>query len=200
MSVAGLVLAAGAGRRMGGPKALISLGGELLVERAIRTLADGGCDPVLVVVGAAADEVRRRAELGGAMVVVHAGWDEGLGSSLTAGLAALAPLDEVTAAVVALADQPWIRAGAVVRLLAAHAGGAGVAVATYDGRRRNPVLLARPTWSDVPPTGDVGARDLARGDAAVAVACTGDPLDLDTPDDLSRARAREAAERSTASL
>ncbi|HZB47826.1 MAG TPA: NTP transferase domain-containing protein, partial [Mycobacteriales bacterium] len=57
MTVAGLVLAAGGGSRMGRPKALVRLGGELLVERACRLLADGGCAPVLAVLGAGADEV-----------------------------------------------------------------------------------------------------------------------------------------------
>src|SRR5687768_9682673 len=62
--VAGLVLAAGGGRRYGGPKALVSRQGQLLVERAVATLRDGGCAPILVVVGAEADRVRAEATLG----------------------------------------------------------------------------------------------------------------------------------------
>ncbi|SDY89258.1 molybdenum cofactor cytidylyltransferase/nicotine blue oxidoreductase [Micromonospora pattaloongensis] len=56
MTAAGLVLAAGGGRRYGAPKALVAVDGRLLVERAVRTVRDGGCDPVVVVLGAAADE------------------------------------------------------------------------------------------------------------------------------------------------
>lgn len=196
MTVAGLVLAAGGGRRMGGPKALVRLGGELLVARVHRTLEEGGCAPVVVVLGAGATEVQAVAPLAGAEVVVHGGWEAGLGSSLVAGLAALRDRPEITAAVVALADQPWVKPASVARLRAAHdRDGASVAVATYDGRRRNPVLLARQHWADVTGTGDVGARDLARSAEAVEVAVEGDPTDLDTPEDLARAEVTLTARR-----
>lgn len=89
MTAAGLLLAAGAGRRYGMPKALVTDAGRLLVERALATLVEGGCDPVVVVLGAAADEVLARAELSGAIVVVNPEWAGGMGSSLRAGLAAL---------------------------------------------------------------------------------------------------------------
>ncbi|MBA3293424.1 MAG: NTP transferase domain-containing protein [Geodermatophilaceae bacterium] len=88
--VAGLVLAAGAGRRYGMPKALVSYEGGLLVERAYRLVADV-CEVVIVVLGAAADEVRSRADLGDAQVVINRDWDTGMGSSLRTGLAALGP-------------------------------------------------------------------------------------------------------------
>lgn len=87
--VAGLVLAAGAGRRYGMPKALVPYGGSLLVERAYRLAAEV-CDPVVVVVGAAADEVRSAADLGDAAVVLNPDWDTGMASSLRTGLTALA--------------------------------------------------------------------------------------------------------------
>ena len=86
---AGLVLAAGAGRRYGSPKALVRLGDRLLVERAADLLAAGGCDPVLVVLGAAADEVLATAAL--PETVLNPDWATGMGSSLRAGLAALPP-------------------------------------------------------------------------------------------------------------
>src|SRR5437588_1746517 len=87
---AGLLLAAGGGRRYGMPKALVERDGRLLVEHAAQVLRAGGCDPVVVVLGAAADEVRRRADLAGAIVVDNPDWADGMGSSLRAGLAALA--------------------------------------------------------------------------------------------------------------
>jgi len=190
MTVAGLLLAAGAGRRMGGPKALLELEGEPLVCRGIRLLAEGGCDPVVVVVGAAADRVRELCE--GAEVVEAAGWDTGMGASLRAGLARLGGETVVSGAVVALVDQPLVTVAVLDRLHAAHGAGAVAAVATYDGRPRNPVLLARSTWQGVSAaaTGDEGARGWLRAhpDLVVQVDCTGvgAPDDLDTPLDLTR--------------
>jgi CTP:molybdopterin cytidylyltransferase MocA len=184
--VAGLVLAAGSGSRFGRPKALVALDGELLVDRAVRLLVDGGCAPVLVVLGAAADEVRAATEL--PHVVVAPEWETGMGASLRAGLAHL-PRD-VDACVVALVDQPLVGAEAVTRLRAAHGAGAVAAVATYAGRPRNPVLLDRSVWADVAgaATGDEGARAWLRAhaDRVTAVRCdgTGSPYDIDTPDDL----------------
>lgn len=185
MTVAGLLLAAGSGRRFGSPKALVAFEGELLVERGRRLLADGGCDPVLVVIGAQADDVRPHA----GDCVVADDWATGMGASLGAGLRAL----ESTAAqavVVALVDQPRVSAEAVRRLRAAYDAGAEAAVATYDGEQRNPVLLARSTWPEVAmaAVGDVGARPWLRAhpDRVVDVACddTGSAHDVDTPADL----------------
>lgn len=184
MTVAGLLLAAGAGRRMGGPKALVELDGEPLVRRGIRLLADGGCDPVVVVVGASAERVRPLCD--GATVVEADDWDTGMGASLRAGLAALT----AGACVVALVDQPLVTPVVVERLRAAHAAGATAAVATYDGLPRNPVLLDRSTWDAVSlmARGDQGARGwiTAHPEQVVQVDCTdaGAPDDLDTPDDL----------------
>ncbi|MGI8537457.1 MAG: nucleotidyltransferase family protein [Mycobacteriales bacterium] len=185
-AVAGLLLAAGASPKTGGPKALIRLDGEPLVQRVIRLLADGGCDPVVVVVGASAEQVRPLCA--GADVVEATDWDTGMGASLRAGLAALATVD---ACVVALVDQPGVTAAAVQRLRAAYDGGAVAAVATYGGKQRNPVLLDRSTWPGVTDaaTGDEGARGWLRAhpELVVLVDCTdaGAPDDLDTPDDLA---------------
>lgn len=189
MRTAGLVLAAGAGRRMGRPKAMLSTGGERFVDRAVRTLAAGGAEPVLVVVGAA--------DVGhvDAIVVPNPRWSDGIGSSLAAGLRAAAtyveqvgPLDAV---VVTLVDQPGISADAVARVLA-HAGDAPAAVATYAGSPLHPVLLRASTWRDVATSarGDRGARPYldANADLVVRVPCDGlgDPFDVDTPADLAR--------------
>ena len=189
-SLAGVVLAAGAGRRFGGPKALVQLGGELLVERACRVLAEGGCQALVVVLGAAADEVRDQARLpAGATIVHNPDWPTGMGSSLRAGLAALPA--EAGAVVVGLVDQPLVRPEAVRRLAAAWRRGAVAAVATYRGEPRNPVLLTRPILAEVAAdaTGDRGARAWLRRHPAVvcSVACddAGDPADIDTPDDLT---------------
>ncbi|WP_322754282.1 nucleotidyltransferase family protein [Frankia sp. Cas3] len=195
--VGGLVLAAGAGRRFGGPKALATLDGEPLVERAARLLAAGGCAPVFVVLGAAAAEVTRSATLPGVQVVLAPDWAEGMGSSLRRGLDAVADT-ALDAVIIALVDQPLIGPQAVRRLLDAHASGAVAAVATYGGQPRNPVLLRRETWAEVcaHARGDVGARAWlhAHPDRVVTVACdgTGSPDDIDTPADLARLSAATA--------
>jgi CTP:molybdopterin cytidylyltransferase MocA len=182
--VAGVLLAAGAGRRLGRPKALVELGGVRLVDHGARMLAAGGAVPVVVVTGAAPVTVP------GAVIAANRDWASGMGSSLAAGLRAVP--GDCTAAVVALVDQPLVGPEAVARLIAAHAAGAGVAVAAYGGRPRNPVLLARGHWPDVLAlaVGDVGARPFLRAhpDLVTLVECadTGRPDDVDTVADLAR--------------
>ena len=162
------------------------------MRRGIRLLIAGGCDPVVVVVGASAEAVRPLCD--GAQVVEAAGWESGMGASLRAGLLALAADPRAEACVVALVDQPLVTPVAVERLLAAHADGATAAVATYDGRPRNPVLLDRSTWAGVSgaAVGDEGARGWLRAhpDLVRPVDCTdvGAPDDLDTPADLAALR------------
>lgn len=183
---AGLLLAAGAGRRFGSPKALAALpDGTPFLRRAIDALREGGCAPVLVVLGAQADQARKLAD--GAEVVVNAGWASGMGSSLAAGLAALP--SAVDAAMVLLVDTPGIGAAAVARL-SVYTAPDVVAVGTYAGRRGHPVLLGREHWPEVIRTaaGDIGARRFLRAHAelVVEVPC-GDiasPEDIDTPEDL----------------
>jgi len=191
-AVAGLLLAAGGGSRFGLAKALVRLDGELLVQRGVRLLREGGCEPVVVVLGAQAEQVMALAQLEDSVLALD--WETGMGASLRAGLQALTPRP-VDACVVALADQPLVGAAAVVRLVQAHAAGAVAAVATYGGRQRNPVLLARSTWAGVceAATGDTGARPWLRAhpELVVELACddTGSPFDVDTPDDLATVEA-----------
>jgi CTP:molybdopterin cytidylyltransferase MocA len=190
VTVAGVLLAAGGGRRFGGPKALIEHSGELLVERGVRLLVVSGCSPVVAVLGAAADEVERRAHVEPAIVAVNPGWEEGIGSSVRVGLHTLDAVADVGAAVVALCDQPHVGPAVVERLVAAWEMGAPAAVAAFGGEPRNPVLLDRSLWDDVVRSarGDVGARGFlrTRPDLVTEVEC-GDiasAADIDTPEDL----------------
>ncbi|HET6708609.1 nucleotidyltransferase family protein [Amycolatopsis sp.] len=191
-SVAGLLLAAGAGRRFGGPKALVQLDGEPLVRRALRTLTAAGCAPVLVVVGAAADDVRALLP-DPAQAVTAEDWTTGMGASLRAGLSALETAFESTghptAALVHLVDLPWVGPEALARV-AAHATPESVARAAYDGVPGHPVLLGRRWWRDVAAAahGDRGARDwLATRDDLTLIECgdLGSGRDVDRPGDLA---------------
>jgi len=180
--VAGLVLAAGAGSRFGRPKAVVELDGERLVDRAVRVLRAGGISRTYVVSGAV------ELDVAGAAVVANPDWAVGMGSSLRAGLAAMAV--DVEAALVVLVDQVGLTPAAVSRVMAAGAGPARLATATYDGRRGHPVLIGRAHWREVAATavGEVGARDVlaAHADEVVTVEC-GDvatDADVDRPEDL----------------
>jgi CTP:molybdopterin cytidylyltransferase MocA len=113
---AGLLLAAGEGSRLGRPKALVEIDGVRLVDRGVRMLHEAGCTPIIVVTGAA------RVDVAGAVVVHNPDWRTGMGSSLRAGLSALAP--DCPAVVIALVDQPKVTADAVRRLREAHESGA----------------------------------------------------------------------------
>ncbi|GHF25993.1 4-diphosphocytidyl-2C-methyl-D-erythritol synthase [Streptomyces mashuensis] len=192
-SIAGLVLAAGGGRRLGGrPKALLVHRGEPLVARAVRVLRAAGCEPVQVVVGADAAAVRAvlAPPPDGPVVVENPDWRSGMGSSLRAGLAALDATD-AGAVLVLLVDQPRVGAEAVARVLAAHRAGAALAAAAYGGVRGHPVLLGREHWPGVTATaeGDRGARaHLARHAGALRLVECGDvaaPDDVDRPEDLA---------------
>ncbi|MBP2337720.1 CTP:molybdopterin cytidylyltransferase MocA [Saccharothrix coeruleofusca] len=184
MRVAGLLLAAGAGRRFGGPKALVSHGGARWVESAGGVLRAAGCDPVVVVLGAEAARVRATAALGDAVVVDNADWPTGMGSSLRAGLAAA---EDVDAVVVLPVDTPGITAAAVSRLAALAAPGA-LARASYEGVPGHPVLLGREHWPGVAlaAVGDAGARDYLAERRVLLVPCedVADGRDIDHPDDL----------------
>ena len=150
--VAGLLLAAGAGRRMGMPKALVD---DWLV-RSIEVLREGGCDDVLVVLGAAADEARALLPTD-QRVVVAEDWDEGMGASLRVGLAALGP--DAEAAVVHLVDLPDVGADVVARVVSTGSP-ARLARAAYAGVPGHPVLIGRDHWAGVieAAVGDQGAR------------------------------------------
>ncbi|MFF9090864.1 NTP transferase domain-containing protein [Streptomyces sp. NPDC014991] len=188
--VAGLLLAAGGGSRLGGrPKALLAHRGRPLVEHAAGVLRAAGCGRIHVVLGARADEVRRRAGLAGCVLVDNPDWAEGMGSSLRAGLASLAGTG-VRAALVSLVDQPGIGPAAAARVLGAYEDGTSLAAASYDGVRGHPVLFGAAHWAGIArtATGDRGARAYlkAHEDRIRLVECAdvAEPYDIDTEADL----------------
>jgi molybdenum cofactor cytidylyltransferase/nicotine blue oxidoreductase len=189
MAAHGLVLAAGAGRRMGGPKALLrDAAGTPFVTRAVQVLHEGGCPRVTVVVGAGVDEVLPLLAGLDVAVAVARDWAEGMGASLRTGLTDPS-LDGAAAVVVTLVDLPDVGAAVVGRLLTTSPPSpAALARAAYGGSPGHPVLAGRDHWAGIVATahGDRGARDYLRAHPPVLVEC-GDLAtgrDVDTPDAL----------------
>lgn len=184
MIVDGLLLAAGAGTRMGRPKALVvGDDGTPWLVAALGRLHDGGCRRVTVVLGAAAAEAATLMEGADAQVVVAADWAEGMSASLRTGLAALDP--DADAALVTLVDLPDVTADVIGRVVAAATGPDVLARAAYDGTPGHPVLIGRAHWAGViaTATGDHGARHYLKPREVVQVEC-GDLAtgrDVDTP-------------------
>lgn len=180
--VAAVLLAAGAGSRFGGPdpKLRTTLRGRPLLSHAIDAVVESGLE-VFVVTGAVdVDDL-----LPEAVTVVHnPHWAEGQAVSVRAGIAAAEAAGH-DAVVVGLGDQPFVTADAW-RSLAAERG--DLVVATYDGRRGNPVRLGAAVWSLLPPAGDeVGRAVMAHFPNLVReIPCTGTSVDIDTLEDLRR--------------
>lgn len=180
--IAGVVLAAGAGRRMGAPKAELVVDGRRLVDRAADVLAAGGCAPVLAV-------VRPGTEVPGARAVINPDPDRGMRSSLEVALDAAGT--DVDALLVLLVDTPGVGADAVAAVRAAWRPGR-IAVARFRSRRGHPIAMAPGQWREsieyAAP--DEGARAyLAAHEGLVdEITVPGDPTDLDDPQDIPGAR------------
>jgi len=164
------VLAAGAGSRMGAPKALMHTpDGVPWVDLACGLLRDAGCDRVLVVLGAAMVPVPAFAE-----VVVAADWTFGMSASLRAGLLA----STGDASVVTLVDLPELPLDVVRRVVAEPVGTDALRQAVFDGRPGHPVLIGRDHRDAVVASlaGDRGARNYLVLHGAREVEC-GDLFD-----------------------
>ena len=188
--VSAIVLAAGAGSRFGGGKLLAPFGGRTLIEATLCGLRGAPVDEIIVVVGAEGERLRSISTAYETRIVENQDWTEGMSTSVRAGLRACAP--GARAAVVCLADQPLVGAEAVGRLVEAYKRGARVAVATYGGEMRNPVLFARGVWPLLlrEMSGDRGARVFLKHHRKIVteVSCddVADPADVDTVEDLRR--------------
>jgi len=181
----GLVLAAGAGTRMGRPKALCTTpDGVPWLHRAHDALLGGGCATVRVVLGAGADEAIPLVPPG-AEVVVARDWRRGMGASLAAGLAGLTPASPTVAVVVTLVDLPELDARAVSRVTAAPVAPGDLRRATFGLGPGHPVLIGRDHWSPLRRLlhGDSGARDYLRTHPPAAIDCADLPggHDHDSP-------------------
>jgi CTP:molybdopterin cytidylyltransferase MocA len=182
----GLLLAAGAGRRMGKPKALVcDADGTSWLARAAHTLHDGGCDLVIIVLGAQADQALAVAGEVADVVVVNDNWADGMGTSLRAGLCYLAAdHPDAVAAVVHLVDLPDVTSAVVQRLLAKSSPFALVRAA-YHRVPGHPVLIGREHWSALIEvlSGDTGAKQYLHKHKSGIVECgdlaTGKDVDFE---------------------
>ena len=171
MSVVGIVLAAGAGTRYGHPKALATdADGRGWIARAVETLTDAGCAPVLVVLGARHDEATALVPAA-ATIVVAADWSEGLSASVRAGLAVAAET-AATAALMVPVDVPELPASACIRV-SADASAETLRQAAYGGEVGHPALIGRAHWSALAAelAGDRGAGGYLRAHGAALVEC-----------------------------
>jgi CTP:molybdopterin cytidylyltransferase MocA len=177
--VAGAVLAAGAGTRMGAPKAALMVGGGRLLDRAVAALSGGGCDPVIAV-------VRSGTLVAGALAVINDDPARGMRSSLELAVDAVADVDALA---VLLVDVPGVGADAVRTVVAGWRPGR-IAIARYQAQRGHPSVMAPAMWRAALDLAgaDEGARALlaARRDLVDEIDVAGDPSDLDTPEDLRR--------------
>ena len=161
-----------------------------MIEAPLAALHDSPVDETLVVLGADPGNLRAICTKWGARPVENPDWRQGQSTSVRAGLEACGR--ETRAAVVLLGDQPFVDEEAVERLVDTFRRGAKVAIATYGGKRRNPVLFSREVWSLLlhELSGDEGARSIIRKhpELVTEVPCedVADPADVDTLEDLRR--------------
>jgi len=205
LSTSAVILAAGASTRMGAVKQLLPLEGRPLLQRVLDNVRASSVGEVVLVLGSSAEAIRREIEAQNVRVVLNANYQQGMGTSLKSGLSALDP--EAAAALIVLADQPFVRSATLDQLIAEHRrSGAQIVIPTYRGFRGNPVLLDRSVFPEVMALGgDIGCRaifgDHPQGILKVPVDDVGILLDIDRQSDLEALRlAGDRAQREKALL
>ena len=178
--IAGVILAAGAGRRMGGPKAVIEIEGVRLVDRAVENFKSAGIDTVFVVLGAWIGEVK------GAEIIVNADWESGMASSLQSALRHVTEIAEIDSVLISLVDLPGLTAQAIAEIAKTARD---VVVATYKEVPGHPAKFARAHWAGIMASahGNIGARDYLAGRNDIhhlRLDDLADGTDVDTPEEL----------------
>jgi molybdenum cofactor cytidylyltransferase len=184
VSIAAVILAAGASRRLGEPKQLVRIGNETLLERAVRVAREADCSPIVVVTGAEYQRVLAGSSLHNVTNVVNDKWQEGMSSSIRCGVEALRSIvGDLEGMIVMACDQPSVSAGHLQRLMYTR----DLRASGYAGRRGIPAFFPN-EYFDVLMTleGDKGARELLQS-ATFDMLPDGE-LDIDTVADLNRAR------------
>jgi molybdenum cofactor cytidylyltransferase len=189
-SCALVLLAAGASRRMGRPKQLLTVAGRPLVRHVAEQALAAPVTPVIVVLGANAAQIVSSLEGLPVQIVVNERWEHGMGSSIRIGMQALVAASPGTnAVIVALADQPGCASDHFTRLVETHLSTGRTIVASLTGDVRGPPVLIAAQWFNrlLQLDGDVGARELLREQRdATATVPLDAASDLDTPDDYER--------------
>jgi CTP:molybdopterin cytidylyltransferase MocA len=190
VTTAAVVLAAGASVRLGEPKQLARLAGETLLERAVRTAREAGCSPVVVVLGAEAEQFAAQSDLSDAVVAVNDEWNEGMASSIRVGVRTLgAVASEADGVVLMTCDQSAVTAAHLRALMETGEAGGNAVASAYAGRRGVPAYLPAAVFSQLLELrGDAGARELLV--QAHCVQLAGGELDIDTAEDLAEAKRR----------
>ncbi len=195
-----VVLAAGTSSRMGTAKQLLPIDGRPLLQHVIESARASGASEIILVLGHSADAIQAVLDLQSVRVVLNEDYSQGMGTSLKAGLSAISA--HVEAAIILLADQPFVRAATLDQLIAEHARThAQIVIPTYRGFRGNPVLLDRSVFPEVMGLkGDTGCRaifgDHPNGIVKLPVEDVGILLDIDQQSDYEKLRsARSRAER-----
>jgi molybdenum cofactor cytidylyltransferase len=175
---------------MGQAKQLLALGDTTVLETTLDTVQRSRVSEVVLVLGASAETILSRLPAQGLRIVINPAYAEGMATSLQAGLAAVRP--NTTAALMVLADQPFVRTATLDQLIAEHSRQAGsILIPTYQGTRGNPVLIPRALFPELMQLeGDVGCRAIfARHPQAVLnieVEDEGILLDIDNQEDYGR--------------
>lgn len=189
-----VLLAAGESRRMGTPKQLLDFRGVPLLRHAALTAIESECGPVVVVLGAHAEELRPALANVPIQSVVNDQWSKGMGTSIQTGLRALEHRPEVTGAILALADQPYITAEFYRLLVEQHAlTGKSIVAASYAGTVGVPVYFSRGSFPLLMAlTAEQGCKGVILGNAAdcLRIDCPEAEIDIDTPEDYASAIAR----------
>ena len=192
MPVAAIILGAGASRRLGEPKQLVRFRGETLLERAVRLAEEAGASPAITVLGAHFFEICQAIPQRNSIRVLNDRWQQGIASSIHAGLNALAAIKSATSGVLLLpCDQPRLTAEHLRALLEAFASNAEAAIVAsrYAGTLGIPAIFPRSIFPRLLKLrGDQGARGLLVKPLCelIAVEFAGGEIDIDTPEDLAQ--------------
>jgi CTP:molybdopterin cytidylyltransferase MocA len=175
-----LILAAGAGSRIGAPKAALIINGERLIDRAVTIFKEAGCAEVYVVLGAWIGGVA------GAKVIINENWQDGMGSSLRAGLSHISSRPDIENVLVSLVDLPNLTATAAAQILLAQGE---IVMGTFNGEPGHPVKFSRKHWQGIidSAAGEVGARAYLSTSLDVhyvGLDAWADGKDIDTRSDL----------------
>jgi CTP:molybdopterin cytidylyltransferase MocA len=192
MPVAAIVLAAGASRRLGQPKQLLLYHGETMIERAIRLAAEAGAAPVIAVLGAQHESIGAAIPTGFALAVLNSSWEQGIASSIHAGLRAIEEKAPQASGVLILGcDQPRLTAGHLCALIAACAAqpAPAIAASAYAGTCGVPAVFPSAVLASLwALRGDQGARALLMQPPCklIALPFPGGEIDIDVPADLAQ--------------